>query len=1248
MNASDISRFLVQPRKHYVEAMQQQGRVVTDADWNEGAALNDEDRRRALRDLIGPSGSPDEGFAPDLAAGDEVIPTPVAFNGAAPVDVLPYRIRPGTLYVEGQRFVHDGREGLGDPVAMQRNFLQMAAGEAPAAAPGTTHAQFHYLRGWEQWVASVEDAELAEVALGGLDTSLRVRRMAQVAVEEVDPDTDCEAAWAAIRAGIEAETGGTFTASGTKLDSSARLRIALIPGEALDPCAPCSADDPGRYLGADNQAIRIMMAAPDRYVFALDNAGPIYRVRTGAAADGLIPVTMLTEPADEARWPLSNTVAEVMPWGALLSNGQKVSRVPGVFLRVAQGYDPDSRGFAFGAADQPELDTLTRVWDDGHSDRGQLPNDNDPEGDYLYVRFWHRLDDAGDPVLLDTAGPHVLLNRLGIDPVFAGTGIAGDHWTVAMRPNTPRAVVPWDLTQPGGVPPHGPMRLFAPLALVTFRPPQPGESENAEVIASVEDCRPRFTPLVDRDGCCTHSVGDGVTSFGDYASIQAAIDNLPAEGGRVCLLPGLYEEEVLIDRDDVHLEGCGTASRVATPGNDPAAALIRTRGSRLTLKDLALETRGQIGIQVNDEAPDGEMAAADIRIEGVGVLADQREGLGGQTRTGIDVRRARRVTIEASSVEMSGSLTDDAGMVVGGEDIRVARCRIESLPAEGTSSAWAGCQIRGGARRVTVERCTIRGGVGHGITLGSLVWRSDTTVTTGFGAGAGLVNMQDPCAPTGVLVKPVAVANTRFDASSAGDLEDIRILDNLIQQMSANGISVLTILPLDEATGAGQRITTDRIEIRRNRIRGCVDQSSRLRDLSPAPKVKKLEPGEVELGGQFTVSETRDAAIFLAEGNGIVIRDNEIRDNGAQDPRPVAGISILFGDAIVIEDNHIRNNGLRQSASIPVADGSQAAIFVSLAGIATNRPTDTEADALGFSLRIAGNVVDHPNGPALTARATGPVAVTGNHLLSQGSNASAQAAGYAACVALTNLGPPAEAADLGPGEPSPDRWLMPPGTPEYLGRQANGTTRIGQGGRILFSRNHVTLNWVEPASVGLALAASFSVMLCSQDDVTCTANQFALNVEDPGTKKSGDTVLARQPRMSAHLVAVGAAANVSRNRVAEGVNDALISVLTLGGFLASATENVTTHLGFVSTLRSFTPNSSDPPSGDPQFRIDRGNLVWLTPAEETSTASLVSLTTVRATANQLFAAFAESCLGVDSGRGPFDFRAFLTLGPING
>ncbi len=1253
MTSTDISRFLLQPKKHYTGARLQQGRVILDSDFNEEAQLDDEEQRSVLRDLIGPTGSPDDGFAAALAAGDEVIPQAVSFNGAPPVDVLPYRLHSGTIYVGGLRFVQEEREigGLsgGESVPFQREFLQIGPAEAPRAQAGQTHTQLAYLHAWEQCVTPTEDEEFRERALGGLDTSTRLRRMARVIVDEVDNGEDCFAAWAAVRQRIETATSGTFDASGVQLESSARLRITFEPGEALDACAPCSPDDPGRYLGAANQAVRIMMVAPDQYVWAFDNASPVYRVRAGELGAGDVRVEMLTSPRDEAHWPLRNTVVEFLPWGALLENGQKVADEPGIFLRVDEGYDPDSNSFGLSAADALQLQALTREWDAAHPDRALLPNDNDPNGRYLFARLWHRLDDAADPVLLDVNGTHDLLLRQGLRPEFSGAGNPGDYWVAAVRPNTPHTIVPWDLTQLGGVAPHGPRHFYAPLSLITFRPPGPGEHANAEVVESIDDCRLPFRPLVDRDGCCTHSVGDGVTSIGDYSSVQDAVDNLPQQGGKVCILPGTYSEEVVIDRDDVTVEGCGPQTRISTPaGDNPAAALFQINGSRVTIRELTLATNGRIGVLVSDEQP---LPSRDITLERLEISADQREGLDGHTRSAINVRGGENVVIRDCHLSMDGSVSDDSIVFVRGADILVEGCSMESLPPADSSSAWGGLQVGGDSQRVMIRRNHIAGGVGHGITLGSLIWVAETSTRTDFGAGAGLQDTQDPCGPTGSTAEPVQVEDIRFDPKTAGDLEDIKIIDNRIEGMSGNGISVLTMLPLADDGGA-DLITTDRISIESNRIVDNVDQSSSLRDNSPASKTKKLEPGEEEAFGKFVVSEVPPAGIVLVDGEFMTIRDNEIRDNGVGDPEPISGICVIFGNSVVIESNRIQNNGLRQSASMPTADPTRAGVFVSLAGIASDQPTQDLSDTLGSSLRIVGNVVEHPNGRALAARATGPMLIEGNYLLSLGNNASAQQPGVAHAVSIVNAGRPWESVDLQAGEPSESRWLMPQRTLEYLQRDsdpAGAEARIGHGGRVLFNNNHVTLRWLEPSNVASGLATGFSVGICSLDDVTCNGNQFAINVEDPGTKKSGDSVFNRQPRISAHVVLVGATTAAGHNRVSEGVNDALISILALGGLLVSSTSNTTTHLSFASTCNTFTPNSDQPPSEAPGERVDRNNLVWLTPAAETSADELVSLSTVRRTANQLFSTLCGSCLGLPVGSDtPFSPMMFFAIGPNDG
>ena len=761
------------------------------------------------------------------------------------------------------------------------------------------------------------------------------------------------------------------------------------------------------------------------------------------------------------------------------------------------------------------------------------------------------------------------------------------------------------------------------------------------MVESILDCRKLFRPLAERGGCCTHTVGNGVDSLGDYLSIQAAIDGLPPEGGKVCILPGTYTEAVRIERPDITVEGCGRQTKIRTPGGETAPALIHLLASRVTLRNLALETQGQIGVLAGTEEPGEGHTGDDLVLERLFVTADERAGVGGQTRSAIDVRHGRRVLVNECELEMRGSVSDEAGVVVSGEDIRVEGCRIETARTQDAFAAWGGLQVCGSSQRVEIRRNHIVGGVGHGVTLGSLEWVSETSRTTIFGAGVGLQDTFDPCAPLQDRVRPVEVETVRFDPETAGDLEDVLIFDNRIEAMQGNGISVLTTLQLED-DGSQDLITVDRLVIERNRIVGCVVQSRTLASNSPVQKTKKLQPGEEEVFGQFLISSIPPAGIALVDGEHIVIRDNEICDNGTTDPGPIAGVSITFGNDILIEENRIQNNGLRQPASIPSISSMRAGIAVSLAGVASNQPTQDQSDTLGSSLRVIGNVVEHPNGPALAARATGPIVIEENYLLSLGNNATAQQAGTAHAVTIINAGMPWESVDLPEREPSPKRWLFPSGTREYLARRpgdddgpggvgmpgAGGI--IGQGGPVRFDNNHVTLRWVEASNAVAGLGSGFSVGICSLDDVAMYGNQFALNVEDPGLTKKAGTTFNRQPRISAHVVAVGATTNVSHNRVAEGVNDALISLLALGGFLVTAGYNITTHMSFAATCHGLRGEGGGPANGEDEYRIFRGNLAWLRPTLATSGDDLVSVETVNAVARQLFMTLCDTCLGLGS------------------
>jgi len=65
-------------------------------------------------------------------------------------------------------------------------------------------------------------------------------------------------------------------------------------------------------------------------------------------------------------------------------------------------------------------------------------------------------------------------------------------------------------------------------------------------VGTIEDCRRVFQPLTRLGTCCTYRVGDGIVSRGDFTSIQAAVDALPPEGGKICVLPGTFLEAVRV------------------------------------------------------------------------------------------------------------------------------------------------------------------------------------------------------------------------------------------------------------------------------------------------------------------------------------------------------------------------------------------------------------------------------------------------------------------------------------------------------------------------------------------------------------------------------------------------------------------------------------------------------------------------------------------------------------------------------
>jgi hypothetical protein len=388
---TDVSRSTFDRTRHYRSVLQQQGRVVLDADWNEQRELDEHVRRTLLRDLLG------EAAWPAAAAGFQVVPA----DGE--LVLTAGRCWVAGLLVENEADVPvDAQPDL--PTGCSRVRLPEGV-EVPAGAPTPPGTYLAHLDVWSRLVTAIEDPTLLEPALGGTDTTVRVRTVWQVRLAQVGaggqdvPDDVALPGWAA-------RPPSTGTLALWQEGPSVPLENHLYRVEVLDGGGPGSAT----YVWSrENGSVLATWDGTDGPVLAL--GGP-------AARAGRFEGAALVELTDETRALTGRPGVLVRPRAA------HVDRV-----ELDPAATPDE-------ADRSRFDGHARVrrWDG----TGTVPPD-------------------GSPVELDR----------GVTVRFGkGTYVCGDHWCFAVR-QIP-AVTAWPVGRdaPVQVPPHGPEHVSTPLALV--------------------------------------------------------------------------------------------------------------------------------------------------------------------------------------------------------------------------------------------------------------------------------------------------------------------------------------------------------------------------------------------------------------------------------------------------------------------------------------------------------------------------------------------------------------------------------------------------------------------------------------------------------------------------------------------------------------------------------------------------------------------------------------------------------------
>lgn len=508
---SDRARVSFDEGRHYRSVVAQQGRVTLEADVNEAWTIAEEERAERFLDVIGPAGTPDDGYRVTAAPA-----------GSDPHDFL---VTDGTMYVGGVRAVADQDIAYSgqDEWLDHSSDPDWVAPTDPVAGGGN---ELVWLWLSDTEVGAVEDRALRDVALGGPDTAQR-RRLVQ-RIKRLGTDAaECEAAFQ--------DLADALAAQGLHLDLDTRRVRPDVTLEVSFPPAPpnpdlCEPEAAGGYLEADNQLIRVMVTRWDgstgKLVWGFDNASFLYRVTPVNAQT----IELQSRPVDAEHQPAAGQAVEVLRSAAVLSTQDYVAADMGVVKTLALAYNPDTQRIALSTALPAD-----------YVDTAKTPA--------LFLRVWQQevTFTPGIPLTLGTTGVQVTL-----DAPTGKTFAPGAYWMFAVRPSTPQKVYPERyLVAPQ--PAEGPVLWATPLAVLS----------GGQKFQVLDDCREHFVDLVEltrrrTGGCCDVMVTPQTVRKG--RDLPALIDRYKGQRVTICLRPGRYElrEPIRLGprHDGLTLEGC--------------------------------------------------------------------------------------------------------------------------------------------------------------------------------------------------------------------------------------------------------------------------------------------------------------------------------------------------------------------------------------------------------------------------------------------------------------------------------------------------------------------------------------------------------------------------------------------------------------------------------------------------------------------------------------------------------------------
>jgi hypothetical protein len=434
----DFSKLTFNPEKNFLRVLMQQGRVQLDSDWNEQAAILLHYMQTLAADLIGPYAGP-EGNA--------------GFNISNIADSSgDFAIGQGRYYVDGVLCENHHHASYFDqpdyPLNKEKDILNS----------GT---YLVYLDVWERHITYLEDDDIREKALNGVDTATRSKVLWQVKVKTLDPK----------QTGLNAIS---------ELKEELVLSEACLRAWAKAPDAKpeaCCQHPEAKYRGAENQLYRIEIHHPGSinsevaptFKWSRDNGAVVFPVTAIEANENSITLT-LENLGRDARLSLA-----VNDWVELLDDETVLKNIANPLCQV-QAIDPMERTVTLSRISSALIifsennHPLLRRWDQKTGDANGIPVPASSSAEWSPEAGIEI--EAGIKIEFQLHDDHILRT--------------GDYWLIPARTTSKDVEWPSKNSTPVFMSPHGVEHHYAPLAIITVA---------NQSIVSVSDCRCSFKPL---------------------------------------------------------------------------------------------------------------------------------------------------------------------------------------------------------------------------------------------------------------------------------------------------------------------------------------------------------------------------------------------------------------------------------------------------------------------------------------------------------------------------------------------------------------------------------------------------------------------------------------------------------------------------------------------------------------------------------------------------------------------------------